>query len=131
MKPERCILTSIVIFIAIILIFTNYSPPDDDEYDVAVTVLYTNPALVENTTVTLDGKLILAFTNESVETFPPWVGDITVTLDKGTHNLTVTDANFGHTETKEFKVDRELYIDVIIGEDGIDIDVNEEQTVYK
>ena len=130
-KPEYCILTSIIIFIAIILVFTNYGPADDVEHDVVVNVLYTGPVNVVNTTVSVDGEVVLSYVGEDVETYPPFVGDTTVVLEEGKHNITVTDANFGHTRTVKFDVYQKLFIDVIIGEDGIDIDVNKEQTEYE
>jgi hypothetical protein len=87
--------------------------------------------LINNTTVYLDGDLLLQFENYSLETYPPHLGSKTKTLSRGSHELKVIDLNYNQTKTRSIEVEKRLYIDIIIGDDYIDINLSEKQTEYK
>jgi hypothetical protein len=102
-----------------------------DEYDVTITLIYSSPHLINNTTVYLNEELLMNFENYSLEIYPPMLDDETVRLDKGEHLLEVIDTNFNLSKTYPFNADERLYIEIIISEDLIDISQSDEPTEYK
>ena len=104
---------------------------ENGEYNVTINLLYSSPHQINNTTVFVDDEVILQFRNYSLVTYPPHLGSKTVKLEHGSHKLKVIDKNFNLTRTKSITVEKRLYIDIIIGDDYIDIDISEKQTEYK
>jgi len=102
-----------------------------DEYDVTITLLYTRPQQINNTTVYLDEKLLMSFENYSLEIYPPMLDDIDVRLNRGSHELRVIDTNFNLTKNYSFNVDERLYVDILISDDLIDISKSNKPTGFK
>jgi hypothetical protein len=101
------------------------------EYNVSFNVLYSSPYHINNTTIYLDDELLLQFQNTTIETYPPFLGEKTTRLNKGDHELTVVDTNFGISKTSSITVNGRMYCDIIISEDEIDISVSAEPTGFK
>ena len=132
-KSERMYKFKAIIgfFILFIIIFSNCGCFEQNEFDVTINVLYSQPQYINNTSVYLDEKPFLQFENITIETYPPFVGDETIRLKRGKHELMVVDTNFNLTKTKSIDVKGRVYVDVIISDDEIDILQSSEQTGYK
>jgi hypothetical protein len=104
---------------------------DNDEYDVTINVLYSTPYHINNTTVYLEGDQFLQFKNVTLEIFPPFLGDRTITMEKDDYEIMVVDTNFNLIETGRIKIKSRTYVDIIISNDTIDIDQSDKQTEYK
>jgi hypothetical protein len=130
MKEKKALIGVWIILICILTTsgcFENSS----SENNVTVTVLYSSPQHINNTTVYLDGVVFLEYTDVEIETYPPMLGDKTVKMDNGKHEITVNDKNFNLTATKTINVDSRTYVEIIISYDEIDISQSDKPTGYK
>ena len=117
-------------FLLILIILSTGCYRNDDKL-VTINLLYSSPVHINNTTVYFDGDLILQFKNYSLDTYPPYLGRKNIELDNGKYEIIVIDTNFNLTRTKTIDVDKRLFVDIIISNDNIDIDISEKQTEYK
>ena len=126
-------LKRIAILISILLIFSvlNAGCFQNDDHLVTINLLYSSPALINNTSVYFDGDLILQYKNYSLEVYPPQLGRKNMARDPGKYELIVIDTNHNLTRTKTINVDKRLYVDIIISDDDISIDISDKPTQYK
>jgi hypothetical protein len=103
----------------------------NDKWDVTVNVLYVTPVHVNDTNVYMDGDLLVQYRDMEVDTFPPIVGQKKTILKEGEHVVYVTDTNYNLTEGITFKLYRTTYIDIIISNSTIDVDVKGKPTGFK
>ncbi len=121
----------ILLLVLILLSVSNCGCFEQSEYDVTINVLYYRPEHINNTTIYLDGEILMQFENFTLETYPPFLGDKTVRLDRGKHELFVVDNNYYLNRTKSINVQDRIYVDIIISYDKIDISHSTKQTGYK
>ena len=86
---RKILVTGLCILLFITVLFSGCFA--QDEYDVTITLLYSRPHLINNTTVYLDEELLMNFENYSLEIYPPMLDDKTKRLSRGEHELKVID----------------------------------------
>jgi hypothetical protein len=80
-------------------------------------------AITVNTTLALDGELIISLFNHSLSSVPAIAGGMTLVIAKGSHTVSVEDYTFGVNGTKAFNVGGRTYVYAFVSGNGINFHI--------
>jgi hypothetical protein len=96
-----------------------------------INLLYSAPLKVKDTKALLDGEVVLSFKDLEISEYPPHLGKVSMQVAKGGHKLEVLDSNFKLKKTQSFKIQKEMWIDIIIHDDSISVHLLDKEPHYK